>query len=337
MPSPACPNASAAQRGESHLDLMKQVEHGFQLFSNRFSEGLNLLRIPAPMFVSSASLINDPLNDEGPVTFTTKSGDRCEIVHSLAKWKRTALKKLGLMESQECGIYCDLNAARVEEYLSDVHSYLVDQWDWELPIRPEDRTMDFLKVVVENIYKVIRSVKDEINQKYNFSQELPANITFVSSQELEETYPELTPKEREHAIAKEHGAVFLTGIGHKLSSGRVHDLRSADYDDWNLNGDIIVWSPKLGKSIELSSMGIRVDAKVLLEQMELLKKPKSDLNKQYYKDILSGELGASIGGGIGRSRMLVFLLERDHIAEVQSGFWPEPLINELRKEGRYVL
>lgn len=321
----------------THFELIKQVNESILIFSNNLSSKLNLQQIPAPLFVSTESSINDPLNNETPVIFNVITGEKCEIVHSLSKWKRCALKKLGLMETLESGIYCDMNAARIEETLSSIHSFLVDQWDWELPIKEEERNEKTLKEVVKNIYSVIRDAKTILNKKFNLKQELPDSIKFITSQELEDLYPNISPKEREHVIAKKHKAVFIMGIGHILKSGNAHDFRSPDYDDWNLNGDILVWSNKLQSSIELSSMGIRVNKESLEKQMQIRKTPKEISLKPYYLQIKANKLGSCIGGGIGKSRTIMFLLERSHISEVQSSFWPKDFFSEEEKKNLFIL
>ncbi|KAF7692925.1 Aspartate--ammonia ligase [Cucumispora dikerogammari] len=321
----------------THFTLIKQVDKANMIFSEKLVEKMNLQRVPAPLFVSTESSINDPLNNEIPVFFKVKTGQQCEIVHSLAKWKRCVLQKLGLMKSLESGIYCDMNAARIEEDLSPIHSFLVDQWDWELPIKEIERTEIKLQSIVRKIYTVIRDTKRIINGMFGLKQDMPDDISFITTQELEFLYPFLTPKEREHAIAKEHKAVFIMGIGHNLKSGKPHDLRAADYDDWNLNGDIIVWHEKLQSSIELSSMGIRVDSESLQSQMKIKKTPEYIASKPYYMNIKDGKLGSCIGGGIGKSRTLMFLLERTHIAEVQSGFWPIDFFESMEKKDLFFL
>lgn len=303
-------------------------------FTKQLNKNLNLVRVSAPLFVDSESKINDGLSGEKPVSFNPKNEPNLsfEIVHSLAKWKRIALKKY-MFDIYE-GIYTDMNAIRREEDLDSIHSYYVDQWDWELVIREEDRNTDFLKVIVTKIYNSIRYVENKLN--FNFpvlSKKLPDKIFFITAQDLENMYPNLSIDERELEITKKHKAVFIIGIGNKLNKSNVpHSKRSFDYDDWDLNGDMIFYHPILNKALEISSMGIRVNAKSLSKQKELMNIKNEDL-RQYHKDILDNKLPLTIGGGIGQSRLSMFLLEKKHIGEVQVGFWPNNIIEDLKKEG----
>ncbi|MGP1451620.1 MAG: aspartate--ammonia ligase [Metamycoplasmataceae bacterium] len=303
-------------------------------FTKQLNKNLNLVRVSAPLFVDSESKINDGLSGEKPVSFNPKNEPNIsfEIVHSLAKWKRIALKKY-MFDIYE-GIYTDMNAIRREEDLDSIHSYYVDQWDWELVIREEDRNTDFLKAIVTKIYNSIRYVENKLN--FNFpvlSKKLPDKIFFITAQDLENMYPNLSIDERELEITKKHKAVFIIGIGNKLNKSNVpHSKRSFDYDDWDLNGDMIFYHPILNKALEISSMGIRVNAKSLSKQKELMNIKNEDL-RQYHKDILDNKLPLTIGGGIGQSRLSMFLLEKKHIGEVQVGFWPKNIIEDLKKEG----
>ena len=303
-------------------------------FTKQLNKNLNLVRVSAPLFVDSESKINDGLSGEKPVSFNPKNEPNLsfEIVHSLAKWKRIALKKY-MFDIYE-GIYTDMNAIRREEDLDSIHSYYVDQWDWELVIREADRNTDFLKAIVTKIYNSIRYVENKLN--FNFpvlSKKLPDKIFFITAQDLENMYPNLSIDERELEITKKHKAVFIIGIGNKLNKSNVpHSKRSFDYDDWDLNGDMIFYHPILNKALEISSMGIRVNAKSLSKQKELMNIKNEDL-RQYHKDILDNKLPLTIGGGIGQSRLSMFLLEKKHIGEVQVGFWPNNIIEDLKKEG----
>ncbi len=301
-------------------------------FENALARELNLTRVSAPLFVKPETGLNDNLNGiERPVGFDVKAigGSGCEIVQSLAKWKRMALKKYNFFPGE--GLYTDMNAIRRDEDLDNLHSIYVDQWDWEKIIPKEERTMDTLKEIVNRIYKVFRDTEEYICNLYPVLQKsLPPEIHFISTQELEDRYPDLTPKEREDAITKEKGAVFLAQIGKTLRSGSKHDGRAPDYDDWELNGDIIFWYPLLGKAFEVSSMGIRVDEASLISQ---LKQAESEerLNLQFHRDLMAGNLPYTIGGGIGQSRICMFYLKKAHVGEVQSSVWPDAMIEDCAK------
>ena len=279
--------------------------------------------------------INDNLNGvERPVEFDVKeTGKKLQVVQSLAKWKRMALKRYGFKPGE--GLYTDMNAIRRDEATDNLHSIYVDQWDWEKIITKENRNFDYLKEVVRNILEAFKETEEVLVNAYpekKLKKTVPNDIFFISSQELEDKYPDKTPKEREHLITKEHGAVFLTQIGKKLKSGKVHDGRSPDYDDWELNGDILLWFEPLGISIELSSMGIRVDQESLLKQ---LKESGQENRKSslFHKMLLNGELPLSIGGGIGQSRICMYFMKAVHIAEVQSSVWPEEMVQEFKEKG----
>lgn len=297
---------------------IKKVKDFFQ---QNLAVELNLTRVSAPLFVSNRSGLNDNLNGvERPVNFDLRTGENLEIVHSLAKWKRMALKdyKFAMHE----GLYTDMNAIRRDEDVDNIHSMFVDQWDWEKIIQREERTEEYLKQTVRYIYEALKHTENYIADDYNFVEKLlPEQITFVTTQELEDRWPDATPKQREYNVVKEHGAVFLMQIGGKLKSGEVHDGRAPDYDDWTLNGDILVYYPVLDIALELSSMGIRVDEDAMRRQLaERGCEDRSSL--PFHKALLEGKLPYTVGGGIGQSRMCMFFLRKAHIGEVQSSFWP---------------
>ncbi len=300
---------------------IKTVKNFFQ---QTLSEQLYLLRVSAPLFVRPESGLNDNLNGvERPVSFGIKEQNDCpvEIVHSLAKWKRNALKQYGFHVGE--GLYTDMNAIRRDEDTDNVHSIYVDQWDWEKIILKQDRNMDYLKETVRKIYKALKKTEKYMAIRYDYIEEiLPKEIFFITSQELLDLYPDLTPKERENRIAQEKGAVFLMQIGGRLENGEPHDGRAPDYDDWSLNGDIIVWYPVLSQALELSSMGIRVDEDALASQLKLAGcEERSRL--PFQKAILEKKLPYTIGGGIGQSRICMFYLRKAHIGEVQASIWPD--------------
>ena len=303
-------------------------------FEKELSSALNLTRISAPLFVKKSSGLNDNLNGvERPVAFETKEvpDETLEIVHSLAKWKRMALKRYGMPVGQ--GIYTDMNAIRRDEDMDNTHSIYVDQWDWEKVITKEDRNFDFLKETVRKIYKVFLNTEKELSARFEKVKiSLPNEVTFITSQELENLYPNLTPEERENEFAKSRGAIFVTQIGKVLASGQRHDGRAPDYDDWELNGDLILWDPALNHSLELSSMGIRVDKDALERQLkELNLEERKELD--FHKQLLNGELPLTIGGGIGQSRICMFFLQKAHIGEVQASFWTEDIKKVCRENG----
>ena len=301
-------------------------------FERQLAVELNLTRVSAPIFVPSESGLNDNLNGhERPVTFDAACGEDLEIVHSLAKWKRMALKTYGF--SLHEGLYTDMNAIRRDEDLDNIHSMFVDQWDWERIIDKCERNEIVLKKTVKAIYRALRHTEIYISGEYPFVERvLPEEITFVTTQELEDMYPDLSPKEREYRICKDKKAVFLSQIGGKLKSGSKHDGRAPDYDDWMLNGDILVYYPVLDIALELSSMGIRVDEEAMKRQLEI-----SGCNNRaelpFHKSLLNGELPYTIGGGIGQSRMCMFFLRKAHIGEVQSSFWSDEDRKECREKG----
>ena len=307
------------------------------LFLNKLADKLNLNRVSAPLFVLSKTGINDHLSGvEKPISFNVKYiNESAEIVQSLAKWKRIALADYEFQHGE--GLYTDMNAIRPDENPDCLHSIYVDQWDWERIIKENERNLDFLKYIVKKIYEVIKYIEIKICRKYKTlpKPKLPDRIYFIQSEELREKYPDLTPSEREDAICKEKGAVFIIGIGAKLKDGMPHDERAADYDDWStvtsegnvgLNGDIIVWYPMLNCAMELSSMGIRVNKESLLKQLKIRK--ETDKVKLYFHNrLLQEDLPLTIGGGIGQSRLCMFFLRKAHIGEVQASVWPDEMIN----------
>lgn len=307
-------------------------------FERALSDALHLKRVSAPLFVTPESGLNDNLNGvERPVAFGIKEqNDRTvEIVHSLAKWKRMALGKYGFEKGE--GLYTDMSAIRRDEETDNIHSIYVDQWDWEKIIDKYERNLETLKETVFRIYMAIKQTEYYMCGKYHFMDPfLPNEISFVTTQELEDRFPDKTPKERENLIAKEKGAVFLMQIGGALKGGEKHDGRAPDYDDWTLNGDIIVYYPVLDISLELSSMGIRVDEDALTKQLEIAGCPeRSEL--PFQKAILEQKLPYTIGGGIGQSRICMFFLHRAHIGEVQASIWPEEVMEEAKKLGVNIL
>ena len=307
-------------------------------FQQSLAEQLYLLRVSAPLFVVPESGLNDNLNGvERPVTFGIREQEErpVEIVHSLAKWKRNALKQYGFHIGE--GLYTDMNAIRRDEDTDNIHSIYVDQWDWEKIILKEDRNTEYLKEVVRKIYKALKKTEKHMSIRYDYIEEiLPRDIFFITTQELADRYPDRTPKEREDLIAKEKGAVFLMEIGDKLADGKPHDGRAPDYDDWHLNGDIIVWYPVLGHALELSSMGIRVDEEALARQLSLAGcEERKDL--PFQKAILEKKLPYTVGGGIGQSRLCMFYLRKAHIGEVQVSIWPDDVRETARRHGIILL
>lgn len=298
-------------------------------FESELAKDLNLTRVSAPLFVKPETGLNDNLNGiERPVAFDVKGigGDTVEVVHSLAKWKRMALKRYGFASGE--GLYTDMNAIRRDEDLDNLHSVYVDQWDWEKIIEKSERTEETLKNIVRKIYSVFKRTEDYLVKLYpGLQRYLPEEIFFVTTQELEDMYPNLTPKERENALAREKKAIFIMKIGELLNSGIKHDGRAPDYDDWSLNGDIVFYYPVLDLAFEVSSMGIRVDENSLVEQ---LKKAGCEDRKnfQFHKDVINKKLPYTIGGGIGQSRICMFFLGKAHIGEVQSSVWSERMISE---------
>ncbi len=312
----------------SYLETLKSIDECKKHFESQLEVRLGLIKVPSPIFVKTSSGLQDRLTGvEKAVSF--EKGDRkFEIVHSLAKWKRVSLGKYKIPMHE--GIYTDMKAIRKDEIVDSVHSLYVEQWDWEKVIDKQDRTIDYLKETVRSIYKGIRQTSVYIKQKYKFlTIDLPKTITFITSQELEDMYPDKMPCEREQLIGKEKKAVFIIGIGDKLKSGEVHDRRSPDYDDWKLDGDLLIYDKAINKTIEISSMGIRVDATSLKEQLEKAK-CLDRMEFPYHQKILKKELPYTIGGGIGQSRLLMLILEKEHIAEVQASSWEEKTELELK-------
>ena len=323
----------------------RQTEQGIKLikefFQQNLSTELRLRRVTAPLFVMKGLGINDDLNGvERPVSFPIRDmGDQqAEVVHSLAKWKRLTLAEYHVEPGY--GIYTDMNAIRADEEMDNLHSLYVDQWDWEAVIRPEQRTLSFLRQVVERIYSALRRTEYLVCETYQQLRPfLPEQISFIHAEELLRMYPNLTPKEREDAICRERGAVFIIGIGGRLSNGEKHDGRAPDYDDWSttaenglpgLNGDILIWYPVLERAIELSSMGIRVDKTSLLLQLQL--EGQQDRQQLYFhQQLLADRLPLSIGGGIGQSRLCMVLLHKAHIGEIQASIWPDDMRRECRQ------
>ena len=303
-------------------------------FEKKLAKKLHLVRVSAPLIVNKDSGLNDELNGvEERVGFEVK-GEHVEIVQSLAKWKRFALKEYNF--PVETGLYTDMNAIRKDEELDALHSIYVDQWDWERIILPNQRNKRYLFLTVKKIYDIIYKLALESEKKWGFSYNIPKNITFISTSELEEKYPNKTNKEREYLISKEHRAVFIYQIGWPLSDGKPFDGRAADYDDWKLNGDIILFDDAINAPIELSSMGIRVDAKSLMKQLKY-KNELDKLNTPYCKNIINNVYPLTIGGGIGQSRLCMYYLQKKHIGEVQSSYWPDDMKEELEKQGIHLL
>ena len=312
---------------KSNLSLIETeiaIKKVKDFFETKLAETLNLTRVSAPLFLENSSGLNDNLNGvERPVSFDMLAieDSNIEIVHSLAKWKRFALHRYKFEAGS--GLYTDMNAIRRDEELDNIHSIYVDQWDWEKVITKEDRNIDTLKNTVRKIFSVFKSTEDFVSSEYpSIERILPKDITFVTSQELEDMYPSLTSKERENAITKKHKAVFILGIGDELKSGEKHDGRSPDYDDWKLNGDILFYDPLFDSAIELSSMGIRVDKTAL--EYQLQKSGCEDRrNLPFHKALLEDKLPLTMGGGIGQSRICMFFLRKAHIGEVQASIWDE--------------
>ncbi|WP_418551448.1 aspartate--ammonia ligase [Prevotella sp.] len=333
------------------LLTMRQTEQGIKLIKDFFQQNLStelrLHRVTAPLFVLKGLGINDDLNGvERPVTFPIKDlGDaEAEVVHSLAKWKRLTLAEYNIEPGY--GVYADMNAIRADEELDNLHSLYVDQWDWEMVMTREQRNLDFLKDIVRRIYAAIRRTEYLVCESYSVIKPfLPSEIHFIHSEDLLQMYPDKDVKERENLICKKYGAVFIIGIGDKLSDGKPHDGRAPDYDDWTtpnsdshkgLNGDILIWYPTLNRAVELSSMGIRVDKEALLRQLKLTGQ-ESRVNLYFHKKLLAGELPLSIGGGIGQSRLCLVLLHKAHLGEIQASIWPEDMIKECEKLGMAII
>ena len=324
-------------KGYKPLLNLKQTQHAIKKVKDFFERDLaiqlNLTRVSAPLFVGTNSGLNDTLNGvERPVRFDIKGvNGEYEIVHSLAKWKRYALKDYGFNHNE--GLYTDMNAIRRDEDGDNIHSVLVDQWDWEKIIKKEERNIETFKATVNCIYNALKHTEKYIADDYDFAEIfLPNEIFFITTQELEDMYPDLTPKQREYEISKAKGAVCLMQIGGELKSGKIHDGRAPDYDDWLLNGDLIAYDPIADDALELSSMGIRVDAVSLMKQLEIAGKTER-ASLYFHKLLLENKLPLTIGGGIGQSRLSMLLLEKAHIGEVQVSVWSKQTIEECKKMG----
>jgi aspartate--ammonia ligase len=343
-------NLVIPERYEAILGL-KETEEAIRLIKEFFQTNLafelNLMRVTAPKFVKAGTGINDDLNGiEKPVSFKIKALNQMdvEIVQSLAKWKRMMLADYGFGHGE--GLYTDMDAIRPDEVLDNLHSIYVDQWDWERVMSAKETNLEFLKGIVTKIYDVIRRTEDYVCYHFKAIRPvLPEKITFVHSEDLEEKYPDLAPREREEVVCRQNGAVFVIGIGGNLKNGEPHDGRAPDYDDWTtptengrsgLNGDIIVHYPILDCAFELSSMGIRVDEETLLRQLEVTgQMERKDL--LFHRRLLQGDLPLSVGGGIGQSRLCMFYLRKAHVGEIQAGIWPEDMIRECRQNGIFLL
>lgn len=318
-------------------ETQKAIKTVKDFFQKELTKQLNLTRVSAPLFVTPESGLNDNLNGiERPVSFDVKeTGGQAEIVQSLAKWKRFALKQYGFGPGE--GLYTDMNAIRRDEETDNIHSIYVDQWDWEKVITREERNRETLEHTVTSVYKALKITEDYMAYEYDYiGHVLPERITFLTSQELEDRFPSLSPKEREYEAAKEYGAVFIEQIGGNLKSGKPHDGRAPDYDDWQLNGDIIVYYPVLDIALELSSMGIRVDEEALKRQLALAG-CEERAGLAFQKALLSGELPCTIGGGIGQSRICMFYLRKAHIGEIQASLWPDDVRRQAAGAGIFLL
>lgn len=322
------------------LDIM-ETEAAIKLAKDTFerclAKALNLTRVSAPLFVRPETGLNDDLNGvERPVAFDVpEMGAQVQIVHSLAKWKRMALDRYGFAPGT--GLYTDMDAIRRDETLDNLHSVYVDQWDWERVITREERTMDTLYHAVDAILDALCETQNVLCNAFTCLERfLPDHVTFMTTQELEDAYPGMTPKEREDAAAKAHGAVFLSQIGGKLRGGEPHDGRAPDYDDWSMNGDLLIWYPVLGRAVELSSMGVRVDAAAMRRQLALAGCEKRS-EMPFHRQVLADELPLTMGGGIGQSRICMVLLQKAHIGEVQASIWPDEMLDACAASGIHLL
>ena len=311
----------------SYLEKIEMIADVKKIFESQLEKKLKLTKVGSPLFVKTSSGLQDGLTGVEKAVGFTKGDEKFEIVHSLAKWKREALGKYGF--GVHTGLYTDMKAIRKHEVVDAIHSLYVEQWDWEKVILKSDRCIDYLKETVRDIYKALRQTSIMLKKKYRFlTLDLPKSIYFITSQELEDMYPDKTPKEREDLITFEKKAVFIIGIGGKLKSGIPHDLRSPDYDDWSLDGDLLIYDADIEKAIEISSMGIRVDENTLMEQLKI-SDTMDRVELPYHQQILKKELPYTIGGGIGQSRVLMLMLGCSHIAEVQASSWEDKTIKEL--------
>lgn len=323
----------------SVMQTQEAIKYIRDTFQREFGKELGLLRISAPLFVTKSSGLNDNLNGiERPVSFDIQElpDERIEVVQSLAKWKRFALKKYGFKEHE--GLYTNMNAIRRDEIVDNLHSVYVDQWDWEKVITKEERTEEVLEATVKEIFKVIKHMEHEVWYKYPEAVcHLADEVYFITSQELEDRYPDLSVKDRENAITREYKCVFIKQIGHPLKrSGKPHDGRAPDYDDWNLNGDLLFWLPSLNRALEISSMGIRVDEDSIVSQCKA-SHCEGRLTLPYHQMIQNKELPYTIGGGIGQSRLCMLLLNKAHVGEVQASIWPQKMIDECEKHNIHLL
>ena len=317
----------------SDFETQKAISLIKDKFSAELCDSLDLTRVTAPLFVKTESGLNDNLNGvERPVSFDIlETGEIAEVVHSLAKWKRLALHKYGF--PMHTGLYTDMNAIRRDEECDNIHSIYVDQWDWEKIITAEDRNEEYLKATVRSIFGALKRTAEAVCKEYpQIENYLPEHIAFVTSQELLDKYPTLTAKQREYEAAKEYGAVFIMQIGGLLSNGEKHDGRAPDYDDWTLNGDILLYNKVLDSAFEISSMGIRVDREALIRQLKA-KNAEDRLEFEFHKMLLNGALPLTVGGGIGQSRLCMYLLHKAHVGEVQVSIWPEKEIAKCKKMG----
>jgi len=338
---------------EAYMPLLdrKQTEKAIKLLKDfveaNLSSELQLRRVTAPLFVLKGTGLNDDLSGtERAVTFPIKDmGDvQAEVVHSLAKWKRVMLAEYGITTGY--GLYTDMNAIRSDEELDNLHSIYVDQWDWELSITRENRSIDYLKYIVEKIFNVLKRTEYYVYENYpEIVPMLPDHITFIHSEELLSMYPDKTPKEREHLITQKYGVVFIIGIGGELANGEPHDGRAPDYDDWTtptvngykgLNGDILIWNPVLECAVEMSSMGIRVDREAMLRQLTI-RHAENRKSLMFHQKLLNDELPLSIGGGIGQSRLCMYFLRKAHIGETQASIWPQDMIEQCRKKNIFLV
>ena len=323
----------------SVMETQQAIKYIRDTFQKEFGKEMNLLRISAPLFVTKSSGLNDNLNGiERPVGFDIQEipDEKIEVVQSLAKWKRYALKKYGFHEHE--GLYTNMNAIRRDEQLDNLHSVYVDQWDWEKVITKEERTEEVLEETVRTIFKIIKHMEHEVWYKYPQAVcHLADDVFFITSQQLEDLYPDLSVKDRENAITREHKCVFIKKIGKPLTrSGRPHDGRAPDYDDWDLNGDLLFWLPSLNRALEISSMGIRVDEETIVSQCKAAH-CEGRLSLPYHQMIQKKELPYTIGGGIGQSRLCMLLLNKAHVGEVQASIWPDEMIEECEEHNIHLL
>ena len=313
---------------ESYIDRIKKINEVKKYFEKELEKELNLIKVPSPLFVSEDSGLQDSLTGTEKAISFKKDNTTYEIVHSLAKWKRDALGRYKF--PVHMGLYTNMKAIRKDENIDNIHSLYVEQWDWEKVINKEDRNIEYLKSTVNSIYNSIRKTSLYLKRKYHIFLNLPKNVYFITSQELEDMYKEKSSSEREELIVKKERAVFIIGIGNKLKSGKPHDLRSPDYDDWNLNGDLLIYDDIINRAVEVTSMGIRVDEKSILNQLNA-SNCNNRIELPYHQNIINKKLPYTIGGGIGESRLLLLLLQKKHIAEVQTSCWDE--VKDINKYG----